>query len=68
MKIDETEDIYGGNLFGERDAKMAKKIAELLESDEGKVYFIIVGAGHLSLEGTTLDNLRAMGYDVKSLN
>lgn len=59
---------FGGNLVGERDKNMAKKIANLLESDANKTYFIVVGAAHYVTEGMTIDNLKAMGYDVKKLD
>lgn len=54
----------GGKLLGERDKAMAKKISEILESDEGKTSFVVVGAAHYVTEGMTLDNLKAMGYRI----
>lgn len=59
------EDMLGGKLIGDRDKKMAEKIAVLLEADGNKTYFIVVGAGHYVTEGMTLDNLRDMGYKIE---
>lgn len=61
-------DMLGGQLLGERDKNMAKKIANMLEGNEDKTYFIVVGAAHFVVEGTILDNLTEMGYTVESLN
>lgn len=59
---------FGGELLGERDEKMAKKIADLLEGEEEKTYFIVVGAAHFVVDGTIIDNLEDMGYEVERLN
>lgn len=61
-------EILGGQLLGERDKDMAKKIADLLEGEEEKTYFIVVGAAHFTVEGTILDNLKKMGYKVERIN
>lgn len=58
------QESLGGNLLGDRDKAMAKKIAELLEADEGKTYFIVVGAAHYVTDGMVIDNLKSMGYDI----
>ena len=47
-----------------RDEKMARKIAELLEGDNGKTYFIVVGSLHLAGENSIVELLREMGYEV----
>lgn len=62
------EQSMDGKLLGDRDVAMAKGISELLESDEGKTYFVVIGAAHYVTEGMTLDNLKDMGYNIKSLN
>ena len=58
-------EILGGQLIGERDKNMAKVIADLLQGEEGKTYFVVVGAAHFVVEGTILDNLINMGYKVE---
>lgn len=55
-------------LLGKRDEGMANKIAELLEGEEGKTYFVVVGSAHLVVEDTVIDKLVDKGYEVKSLN
>lgn len=60
-------EIFGGELIGERDKNMAKKIADLLEGEEEKTYFVVVGAAHFVVEGTILDNLTNMGFNVERI-
>lgn len=58
-------ELLGAQLIGERDKEMAKKIAELLERKDQKTYFVVVGAAHFVVDGTVLDNLTDMGYEVE---
>ena len=51
-------------LFGLRDEQMAKKIVSLLEDEEGK-YFVVVGAGHFTIEKSIRYHLEQSGYDVE---
>lgn len=51
-----------------RDPLMTEKIIDMLESDEPKTTFVLVGAGHLIPEGSVVDLLRAQGYEVEELN
>lgn len=60
--------MFGGQLLGERDKNMARKIGNLLEGEEEETYFIVVGAAHFVVDGTIIDNLREMGYRVERLN
>lgn len=60
-------EMFGGQLLGERDKNMAKKIAGLLEGEEGKTYFIVAGAAHFVVDGTVIDNLTNMGYKVERI-
>lgn len=55
-------------LIGKRDKDMANKIAELLEGEDGKTYFVVVGSAHLVVEDTVIDQLKDKGYNVNSLN
>lgn len=52
-------------LLGQRDQDMADKLAQLLENEEGKTYFVVVGAAHLVVEDTIIDKLIEKGYEVK---
>lgn len=51
-----------------RDPEMAEKIAEILESEDGKTAFVLVGAGHYAPEGSVVDILEKNGYKVENLN
>ncbi|MFJ7738410.1 TraB/GumN family protein [Lysinibacillus sp. NPDC097287] len=52
-------------LYGVRDEQMAKKIISLLEDKEGE-YFVVVGAGHFTVDKNIRYHLEQGGYDVKS--
>lgn len=47
-----------------RDARMARRIEELLLCRSGKTYFVIVGALHLAGENSIVDLLERKGYSV----
>ena len=53
-------------LFGIRDKGMAEKITKMLEQEGENTYFVVVGAGHFTVEGTILDQLKEKGYEVKT--
>lgn len=55
-------------LLGERDKAMSEKIAKLLEGEDKKQYFVVVGAAHYVTDGMVVDMLKDKGYEVKSLN
>lgn len=55
-------------LVKERDPEMAKKIKELLERDGENTYFVIVGSGHYSPEGSVLAYLKDYGFEIIDLN
>ena len=52
-------------LFGERDENMANKIMELLDAEGEATYFLVVGAGHFTVENSIIDRLQASGYNVQ---
>lgn len=52
-------------LFGKRDVDMAEKITTLLEGTTPTTYFVVVGAGHLILDGSIVDILTEKGYTVE---
>lgn len=51
-------------LFGERDEQMAKKIMNVLEEEEG-TYFVVVGAGHFTVDKNIRYHLEQNGYEVE---
>lgn len=55
-------------LVSDRDPKMAEFIKDLLESDENKTYFVMIGAGHLSPEGSVIDYLKDYGFIIDYIN
>lgn len=64
---EETENELTTMLFGKRDKDMAEKIIMMLESEQKGTYFVVVGAGHLTIENSVLDHLTEMGYEVEVL-
>lgn len=52
-------------LLDDRDQKMTEKIQELLENEEGKTYFIVVGSLHLVGENSIPYNLEGLGYQLE---
>lgn len=65
---EESNSEYTKALFGERDKSMAEKIAKLLEQNDGKTYFVVVGAGHLALDTSVVEILKKQGYNVEAVN
>ncbi|MFC4403372.1 TraB/GumN family protein [Gracilibacillus xinjiangensis] len=51
-------------LFGTRDKDMAEKIMGLLESEESATSFIVVGAGHFTMDESILYHLEQNDYQV----
>lgn len=51
-------------LFGKRDVDMADKITTLLEGTTPTTYFVVVGAGHLIVDGNIVELLTEKGYKV----
>ncbi|MCK4696657.1 MAG: TraB/GumN family protein, partial [Candidatus Cloacimonetes bacterium] len=58
---------YYNRMFTERDEKILVKIEKLLNNEEKKVYFIIIGAFHLVGEDGLIKLLNAKGYNTKQL-
>lgn len=54
-------------LFGDRDKKMAIKLAELLEREGENTSFVVVGAGHYVQKGLVIDLLKEKGYTVEAM-
>ena len=53
-------------MYDQRNLSMLEKISGFLDDD--KVYFIVVGAGHLVGENGLVNLLNNMGYDVEQLS
>lgn len=54
-------------LFGKRDQNMATKLIDLLEKEGKATYFVVVGAGHLTIKDTVIDQLIHKGYKVERI-
>ncbi len=52
-------------MLDERDLNMTEKIQELLENDEDKTYFVVVGSLHLVGENSIVYNLEEQGYHLE---
>lgn len=52
----------------ERDPVLAEKIKELLNSNDGKTYFVLIGAGHYAPKGSVINILENDGFKVENLN
>lgn len=52
-------------MFGERDKNMADQLAHLLQQEGQATYFVVVGAGHLVLKDTIIDQLKAKGFTIQ---
>lgn len=60
-------DEYYNKLFTTRDLEMTDKIEALLNDEEGKTYFIVVGSGHYVDETGVIQNLKNKGYEVQQI-
>ncbi len=57
-----------GNIFlNERNKNMVDKVEEFLNSEDGKSYFVVVGAGHLTGDTGIINALKDKGYTVKQI-
>lgn len=61
---DNSDSSLSDKLTGERDTAMADKIAEMLDADDGKTYFIVIGSAHVETDGLVVDQLKAKGYNI----
>lgn len=64
----EESQAYIEALNDERNYGMAEKISEFLEEDDGRTYFVIVGALHLTLEPHVVSILEEQGYHVERIH
>lgn len=63
LTMEEESSEFNQMLFGARDEQMAKKIANVLEEEEG-TYFVVVGAGHFTVDKNIRYHLEQNGYEV----
>lgn len=54
-------------LTGDRDDAMAEKIADMLDADDGKTYFVVMGSAHIETDGLVVDQLKERGYAVSRM-
>lgn len=66
-EMDEEYREYLKALNDDRNVEMAKKIEEFLEEDNGKTYFVFVGAAHLIKDPHILSMLTEEGYTVEHI-
>ncbi len=64
----ELEAQFSKALIDDRDQIMADSIDEVLQSKEGKTYFIIAGAAHFVAEVGVLSRLQEKGYKIERIN
>ncbi|RVU54336.1 TraB/GumN family protein [Anaerosphaera multitolerans] len=55
-------------LLKDRDPKMADQIEEMLNSEEGKTYFVVVGSLHYVPDNSVLKYLEDKGFEIVNLN
>ncbi|HSV31837.1 MAG TPA: TraB/GumN family protein, partial [Atribacteraceae bacterium] len=58
---------YNERFWNERSQNMARRIESFLTEGDGKTYFVIIGAGHLSGERGLVKLLREAGYRVEQI-
>lgn len=63
----ETESLqdYQETMLDNRDTQMTDKLVDLIESDDDKSYFIVVGSLHLAGENSIVDQLEDKGYTLE---
>ncbi|QOR35287.1 TraB/GumN family protein [Clostridium sp. 'deep sea'] len=66
--VESDENEITNMLFGKRDEGMANKIEKMLEGEGSTTYFVVVGAGHLTVDNSVIDRLIEKGYEVKALS
>jgi len=54
-------------LFPGRDNKIVEKLDKILQRDEKKTYFVVVGSGHLIGDDGLLQLLKNKGYKTEQL-
>lgn len=65
--LPEDQYAFSKAFIDERDENMTEKIIEFLEGDEGKTYFVVVGALHLAGNNSIVDLLSSAGYNVEAV-
>lgn len=61
---DTSDNSLNDKLTGERDTAMADKIAKMLDANDGKTYFIVIGSAHVETDGLVVDQLKEKGYNI----
>ena len=58
---------YYEKMFPQRDNRIIEKLDKMLKSNEKKIYFVVVGAGHLIGDDGLLKLLKDRGYKAKQM-
>lgn len=58
---------FNNMLFNKRNENMSNKVEEFLNSEDGKTYFVVVGAGHLVGDTGIINSMKQRGYTVKQI-
>ncbi|GEN44597.1 TraB/GumN family protein [Alkalibacillus haloalkaliphilus] len=66
--VTEEEEAYMEELNDNRNYNMAEQIDEYLTTNDGKTYFVIVGAAHLIIEPHIVSILEEEGYSVNHIH
>ena len=68
LGIDEnTDDIYSTKLLFERNKHMYEVVLDYLNNEEGKTYFVVVGAAHVITDDGIVKRLKDAGYEVNQI-
>lgn len=65
--LNRADDEYQKEMNETRNINMVNKLDEILQSDSGKTYFVVVGSGHTVIDPSFPSKLREKGYNVKSI-
>ncbi|WP_078060102.1 MULTISPECIES: TraB/GumN family protein [Gracilibacillus] len=61
----EINDEYMEELNDKRNVDMANRLDEILQEDNGQIYFVFVGTAHLTVDPSILTELEDKGYEVE---
>ncbi|MFO7810880.1 MAG: TraB/GumN family protein, partial [Candidatus Delongbacteria bacterium] len=67
IESDPDLEILYTKLISDRNRDMTKKIEKWIREYEGEIFFVVVGAGHLTGDDGIVNLLRKKGYDVQKL-
>ena len=65
--LERVNNVYQKEMNDTRNINMVNKLDELLQSNSGKTYFVIVGSGHTVINPSIPSELKKKGYKVESI-